>query len=176
MHAPPRRTLSQSDGQRQTGNITIKPKTVGLVAERFSWVLLPSCSPPRRPGPKTSLALSVCVSPWTIHFLVLDKSPILGPGKGPPSCNSFSDCFWNTYGSTGRVTSPISSSQDWYLPLKNPAWCPSLGKMTLNNGVLQHFKLSMAMKTAQFWFSPAEFQINVLHVHHYYQFTDLKQK
>ena len=25
---------------------------------------------------------------WTIHFQVLDKSPLLGPGRGPPSCNS----------------------------------------------------------------------------------------
>ena len=150
--------------------ITVRPRTPGPMAEQ------PSCPPPRRPCPVTSLALSVCVSPWTIHFLVLDKNPLLGPGRGPPSCNSFSDCFWNTYESTGRVISPISSSQDWYLPHKNPACCPSLGKVTFNNGVLQHFKLSMAMKTAQFWFSPAEFQVNVLHVHHYYQFTDLKQK
>ena len=27
------------------------------------------------------------MSPWTIHFRVLDKSPVSGPGRGPPSCN-----------------------------------------------------------------------------------------
>ena len=27
------------------------------------------------------------MSPWTVHFQVLDKSPVSGSGKGPPSCN-----------------------------------------------------------------------------------------
>ena len=26
------------------------------------------------------------MSPRTIHFRVLDKSPVSGPGRGPPSC------------------------------------------------------------------------------------------
>ena len=54
----------------------------------FSWVPLPYCSPPRCPFPVKSLALSAHVSPWTIHFRVLDKSPVSGPGRGPPSCNN----------------------------------------------------------------------------------------
>ena len=33
--------------------------------------------------------LSAHVSPWTIHFRVLDKSPVLGPGRGPSSCNKW---------------------------------------------------------------------------------------
>ena len=42
--------------------------------------------------PIKSLALSACVSPWTYHFQVLDKSPLWGPGRGFPSCNtSFPD-------------------------------------------------------------------------------------
>ena len=28
------------------------------------------------------------MSPQTIHFRVLDKSPVLGPGRGPPSSNN----------------------------------------------------------------------------------------
>ena len=32
--------------------------------------------PPRQPFPIKSLALSTCVSPQTIHFRVLDKSPL----------------------------------------------------------------------------------------------------
>ena len=28
------------------------------------------------------------MSPQTIHFRVLDKSPVSGPGRGPPSCNN----------------------------------------------------------------------------------------
>ena len=67
----------------ETNPITIKPKTASHEAEQFSWVPLPSCSPPGRPFPIKSLALSAHVSPWTIHFWVLDKSPVLGPGRGP---------------------------------------------------------------------------------------------
>ena len=40
------------------------------------------------PFPIKSLALSADVSPQTIHFRVLDKSPVSGPGRGPPSCNT----------------------------------------------------------------------------------------
>ena len=72
----------------ETKPITIKPETASHAAELFSWVPLPSCSPPRRPFPIKSLALSAHVSPWTIHFWVLDKSPVSGPGRGPPSCHT----------------------------------------------------------------------------------------
>ena len=64
----------------ETNPITIKP-------EQFSWVPLPYCSPPGCPFPIKSLALSADVSPRTIHVWVLDKSPVLGPGRDPPSCN-----------------------------------------------------------------------------------------
>ena len=53
-----------------------------------SWVPSPSCSLPRCPSPIKSLALSACVSPRTIHFQVLGKSPLSGPERGPPSCNT----------------------------------------------------------------------------------------
>ena len=69
--------------------ISIKPETASHAAEQFSWVPLPYFSPPRCPFPIKSLALSAHVSPRTIHFRVLDKSPVSGPGKGPPSCNRF---------------------------------------------------------------------------------------
>ena len=72
----------------ETNTITRKPETVSHVAEQLSWVPLPSCSPAGCPFPVKSLALSARVSPWTIHFRVLDKSPLSGPGSGPPSCNS----------------------------------------------------------------------------------------
>ena len=73
----------------ETNPITIKPETASHVAEQFSWVpLLPYCSSPGSPFPIKSLALSVHVSPQTIHFWVLDKSPVSGPGRGPPSCNT----------------------------------------------------------------------------------------
>ena len=71
----------------ETNPITIKPKTMSHAAERFSWVPLPYCSPPGCPFPIKSPALSAHVSPRTIHFRVLDKNPVLDPGRGPPSCN-----------------------------------------------------------------------------------------
>ena len=68
----------------RTNPITIKSETASHVAELF---FLPYCSPTRHPFPKKSLALSAHVSPQTIHFWVLDKSPVSGPGRGSPSCN-----------------------------------------------------------------------------------------
>ena len=73
----------------ETNPITIKPETASHMAEQFSWVPLPCCSPPGGPFPIKSLALSAHVSPWTIHFRVLDKSPVSGPGRGPSSCNKW---------------------------------------------------------------------------------------
>ena len=66
--------------------ITRKQKTV---AEQFSWVPVPTAL---HPGafPIKSFALSAHLFPQTMHFWVLDKSPLLGPGRGRPSCNAFS--------------------------------------------------------------------------------------
>ena len=75
----------------ETNPITIKPKTVSHMAEKFSWVPLPYCSLPGCPFPVKSLALSAYASPWTIHFRLLDKSPVSDPGRGPPSCNTHPD-------------------------------------------------------------------------------------
>ena len=72
----------------ETDPITIKPKTASHEAELFSWVPLPYCSPTGCPVPIKSLALSADVFPRTIHFRVLGKSPVSGPGRGPLSCNS----------------------------------------------------------------------------------------
>ena len=72
----------------ETNPITIKPETASHVTQLFSWVPLPYCSPSECPFPINSLALSAHMSPRTIHFWVLDKNPVSGPGRGPPSCNS----------------------------------------------------------------------------------------
>ena len=58
----------------ETNPITIKPETASHVAEQFSWVPLPRCSPLGHPFPIKFFALSARVPPWTIHFRVLDKS------------------------------------------------------------------------------------------------------
>ena len=87
-HAPPGETQWLAKDNPETNPITVKPETASQVSELFSWVPLPSCSPPRCSFPIKFLALSTHVSPWTIHFWRLDKSPVLGPGRGPPSCNN----------------------------------------------------------------------------------------
>ena len=71
----------------ETNSITIKPEIGSHVTELFSWIPWPYCSLPGCSFPIISLALSANVSPWTIHFRMLDKSPVSGPGRGPPSCN-----------------------------------------------------------------------------------------
>ena len=73
--------------QLRNNPIPINPETAGHVAKQFSWVPLPWCFPPGHPFPRKSFALLAYVSPWTIHFYVLSKSPFSGPGRGPPSCN-----------------------------------------------------------------------------------------
>ena len=80
------------------------------MAEQFSWVPLPYCSLPRCPFPTKSLALSAHVSPQTIHFQVLDNSPLSGPGRGPPSCNS-------------------SSILPWRILMDREAWWPTVHKV-----------------------------------------------
>ena len=102
MCAPPGRTLSQTkyghkqdawpETTRKANATTINPETVSHVAEQF-WILLPCCSPPGHPFLIKSFALSVRVSPRTIHFLMLDKSPLLGPGRGLPSGNKTNSTF-----------------------------------------------------------------------------------
>ena len=73
----------------ETNPITIKPETASHETELFSWVPLPYCSPPGCPFPIKSLSLSAHVSPQTIHFQMLDKSPVSGPGRGPLSCKNW---------------------------------------------------------------------------------------
>ena len=86
----------------ETNASTIKPKSVSHVAEQSSWVLLPYCSLLIHPFPIKYLALLAHVSPWTIHFGVLDNSPVLGPGRGPPSCNKWR--LWRVSAATDLLT------------------------------------------------------------------------
>ena len=89
MHMPPGRTLSQTMGQArwltrdnpEINPITIKPKTVSRMAEQFSWVPLPCCSPPWCPFSIKSLAF--CVSTDN-SFLSVRQEPTLGLWKGSP--------------------------------------------------------------------------------------------
>ena len=103
--------------------------SLSLVGGQFSWVPLPCCSPPGCPFPVKSLALSAHVSPWTIHFRVLDKSPVSGPGRGPPSCNKWQ--LWRglfftesdiliTRGTQGPACLPVDQTQQ---PQLGP-FCP----------------------------------------------------
>ena len=99
----------------ETNPITMKPETESHVAEQFSWVPLPYCSPPGCPFPIKSLALSTHVSPRIIHFQVLDKNPVLGPGRGPPSCNTFIIIIWFLL--QGRVNFSMMNIVSWNISL-----------------------------------------------------------
>ena len=75
--------LRQPRNQSHHHKIIIEPHGRAVLLGSFT-LLLSALAP----FPKKSLALSAHVSPWTIQFQVLDKSPVSGPGRGPPSCNN----------------------------------------------------------------------------------------
>ena len=129
IQTPPGRALSQTKyrprwlarDNLETNPITIKPETVYHMAEQFSPVPLLCCFLPRHPFPIKSLALSVCRSPQTVHFLVSDKSPLSGPGGSPLSCNTsiHSSTHPSIYLSTFLAKELVLQEQD--LPLLVPA-------------------------------------------------------
>ena len=69
--------------------------------------------------------MSAYMFSWTIHFQGLDRSLLLGPGRGPSSSNSFSDqvCFkgpWAGHGgfcSIPCVFSVLALGEGWYVPV-----------------------------------------------------------
>ena len=74
----------------ETNSITIKPETASHVAELFSWVPLPYCSPPGCPFPIKSLALTTHVS-LDNSFLRVRQKPSFGPWKGSPFLQHLQD-------------------------------------------------------------------------------------
>ena len=104
--------------KRETNPITIKPKTGSHMSEQFFWVPLPYCSPPGCHFPIKSLALSAFVSPRIIHFWVLDRSPVSGPGRGPPSCNTGVNVLREHSRGTGEGLSAAVDSCQEELPSK----------------------------------------------------------
>ena len=110
-------------GQRQpeTNPITVKSETVSHMAEQSSWVPLPSCSPPRCPFSIKSLALSAHMSPRTIHFQVLDKSPLSGPGRGPPSCNKWR-LWWDLFFAMTDILTTQGTRGPAHLPTDQTRW------------------------------------------------------
>ena len=91
--APPGRTLSQNNWLRTTRKYSHHHETRdceprGRAALLGSLPLLLSAWAPL-PN-KVSDFVSTCVSPRTIHFRALEKSLLLGPRRGPTSCNKIS--------------------------------------------------------------------------------------
>ena len=91
MHVPPGRTPRQNDWPETTPKLT---PSLYNPRPRAKW----QSSSPGFPYPAAlhlsapsqwSLLLCQHVSPQIIHFWVLDKSPLLAPGRGPLSCNSW---------------------------------------------------------------------------------------
>ena len=76
-------------GQRQLRSLPhhhktqdCKPRDLAVLLGSLSLLLS------RAPLPNKVSCLSARVSPWTIHFQVFDKSPLLGTGRSPSSCNT----------------------------------------------------------------------------------------
>ena len=120
----------------ETNPITIAPETVSHVTEQFSWVPLPCWSLPRCPFPVKSLALSAYVSPRTIHFRVLDKSPVSGPiihfrvldknpRRGPSSCNKWR-LWWGLFFTAMDILTTRGTQGPACLPVDQTQW-PQLG-------------------------------------------------
>ena len=85
--APPGRTLSQNDWLETTRKLIPSPWNPRLQAMWQSCspgFPSPTVLPPGCPFPIKALAMSAHVSPQTIHFWLLDKSPVSGPGRDSP--------------------------------------------------------------------------------------------
>ena len=123
MHRPQVRTPSQSNWLETTWNLIPPPQNPGWwamrqsISPRFLTLLLSA----QASFPIKSLALSVCRSPQTVHFLVSDKSPLSGPGGSPLSCNTsiHSSTHPPIYPSTFLAKELVLQEQD--LPLLVPA-------------------------------------------------------
>ena len=80
---------SQNDRLKTTHKLIPSPENRRLWQSNspgFPYLLLSA----QVPFPIKSCALSAHLYPHTIHFRVLDKSPLSGPGRGHPSGNAFS--------------------------------------------------------------------------------------
>ena len=91
-------------------------------ADQFSWVSLPYCSSPGCPFPIKSLALSTHVSPQTIHFRVLDKSPVSGPGRAPLSCNKW-QLWWDLFFTETDILTTRGTQRPACLPMDQTSGC-----------------------------------------------------
>ena len=119
---PPEFTMKEwlARDHLEANPIPIKSETepYGKAVLLGPFTLLPSTQVPL---PPKSLALSVCVSPQTIHFWVWGKS--LLSGRGPPSCSRFIIIIWAKWvqlklgGWFGHPTIP-----DTQIPLCRLVW------------------------------------------------------
>ena len=89
------RKNSESEGlakdNQETNPITTKPETASHVAELFSWVPLPYCSPPGCPFPISFV--STCVS-LDNSFPSVRQEPSFRPWKGSPFLQKFGVLSW----------------------------------------------------------------------------------
>ena len=121
----------------ETNPITVKPK-------QFSWVPLPYCSLPGCPFPIKSRALPAHVSPQTVHFQGLDKSPFWGPGRIPPFLNrTWVSCIAGRLNHLIYQGSPRKTNLSWMhakllqscLTFCNPVNCSPSGSSVLYSRV-----------------------------------------
>ena len=137
-------------GNPETNWITIKPETVSHVAERSSWVPLPFCPLPGGPFPIKSLALSAHVSPQTIYFRVLDRSPLLGSGR---DLSSATQRVWDTLGERSNSQGTWESGAHG----RGQSWRHNL---EMNRRWMLKPKNSAFVHWSKNWISEIEFQWN----------------
>ena len=103
----------------ETNPINIKPETVSNIAEQFSWVPLPWCSPPRCLLPIKSLALSAHISAVN-YFPSVRQEPTLGALEGAPLPTTgnhegtpifLGAVIWTAQGSPGPALLPTDLTQ-----------------------------------------------------------------
>ena len=89
-----------------TQKLTPSPKNLRLQAMWQSsspGFPYPGALRPIAPSQKKPLPLSACVSPDTIHFPMLDKSPLSHPARSPPFCNRWR-LWWDFLTATDALT------------------------------------------------------------------------
>ena len=100
------------------------------------------------PLPSKSLALSVRVSPRTIHFQVLDQSPLLGPGRGPAIQ---SGQFSHRYHQDIKIRNTSMTPIIFFVPLHNLSHQPLTSTANLLFILVAFFRILIYIESSGFF-------------------------
>ena len=82
----------------------------------------------------------MCVSPWTMHFWVLDKSSFWGPGRGSPFLQQLHHVV-------KRMLSRIKMTWDGFSSIK----CAQKQQLCCLMGIYSHSQTETTKKTCKLW-------------------------